>query len=98
MDAFGQRVLELTRELVHIRSDNAEGQRAVAAHLRQKLAALPYFAKHPQLVQLVKTGAGDDELHSVMALYRAPYEAGTAATLIFCGHLDTAGVEKQAGK
>lgn len=98
MDAFGQRVLELTRELVGIRSDNAEGQRAVAAHLRQKLAALPYFAKHPQLVQLVKTGSGDDELHSVTAVYRAPLDAGTSETIILCGHIDTVGVDKHIAK
>ncbi|MCD6282546.1 M20/M25/M40 family metallo-hydrolase [bacterium] len=98
MEAFGKRVLELTRELVGIRSDTAAGQREVAARLVRELSAIPYFAEHPQLAQIIKTGAGDDELHSVMATYRAPFETGTTETIILCGHIDTVGVDKHVKK
>ncbi len=87
-------MLELTRELVGIRSDMPAGQREMAARLLRELSAIPYFAENPQQVQLLKAGSGEDELHSVMAVYRAPFETGTAETVILCGHIDTVGVDK----
>jgi len=90
--------MELTRELVGIRSDTPAGQREMAARLQRELSAIPYFAEHPQLVQLVKTGSDDDELHSVMAIYRAPFETSTTETIVLCGHIDTVGVDKHITK
>jgi len=98
MEAFRQRVLELTRELVGIRSDTPAGQREMAARLQRELSAIPYFAEHSQQVQLLKAGSGEDELHSVMAVYRAPFETGTSETIVFCGHIDTVGVDKHIRK
>ena len=98
MEAFGKRVLGLTRELVGIRSDTPAGQREMAARLQRELTAIPYFAEYSQLVHLVKTGSSDDELHSAMAVYRAPFETGTTETIILCGHIDTVGVDKHIKK
>jgi len=91
-------VLGLTRELVRIRSDTPAGQREMAARLLRELSAIPYFAEHSQQVQLLKAGSDEDELHSVMATYRAPFEKGTAETVVLCGHIDTVGVDKHIRK
>jgi len=96
MEAFRQRVLALTHDLARIRSDNPEGQRKAAARLLQEVIAIPYFAAHPECARLVKTGSGSGELHSVLALYREPFAAGTRAAVVFGGHLDTVGVEQAA--
>lgn len=98
MKAFGKRVLTLTRELVGIRSDTPAGQREMAARLQRELSAIPYFAEHPKLMHLIKSGSGDNELHSVMAIYRAPFDKGTTETIILSGHIDTVGVDKHIKK
>ncbi len=91
-------MLELTRELVGIRSDTPAGQREMAARLQRELSTISYFAEHPQQVQLVKTCSGNDELHSVISIHRAPFETGATETIILCGHIDTVGVDKHFTK
>ncbi len=94
MDEFAKRVLALTADLVRVPSIDAEGQRKAAARALAQLAASPYFALRPEKARLISWGEGVDRLDSLLAVYDEPMKAGSADTIILCGHLDTVGVDK----
>ena len=86
-------ILELTKELVRIKSINGTtGEADIAAFLLSYMKDFPYFKAHPDY--LISVPIPDDPLgrSSVIAFFRGEKDENTK-TLLLHGHIDTVGLE-----
>lgn len=84
------RVRELTLRLVAWESvTGTEGEREFAFRLHHLLRSLPYFATHPEYLQLRRTLDDPLERHTLFALVRGK----GPQTVILTGHYDVVSVE-----
>jgi arginine utilization protein RocB len=82
-------VREWTLELVRFPSvTNGRGETEFAAHLRDLLAAWPYFQAHPDQLWIERTAADPHERFNLFALVRG---AGSGA-VVLAGHYDVVDV------
>lgn len=65
-----------------------EGENEFAYKLKNKLMALPYFNKHPELIELHEAGLGRN---AVTALYKHPTATNT---VVLISHFDTVHTEE----
>ncbi|QQE73378.1 M20/M25/M40 family metallo-hydrolase [Brevibacillus composti] len=87
-------VLRITDELVQVESVvNTPGEIDVARALHQRLAALPYFQKHPESLLLSRTVDDEVERYNVLAFVKGTKDPANNRTVILMGHIDTVGIE-----
>ena len=91
MQALGQKIRELTDRLVRIDSSNSYGQRELGEFLAGRLREVDYVRQYPDSLQQIQADLPGNPF-ALLALYRAP--PGTRETIVFCGHIDTVGVEE----
>lgn len=88
-----QRILELTKKLVNIPSQNAtEGERNIGVFLYEYIKEIPYFKEHPDQIVAVPLKKDSLQRMNVFALLLGE-KSKKKDTIILHGHTDTVGVE-----
>jgi len=92
MKLDGQRLLQLTKELVAIKSVVGTPEESnVSIKIEEILRSLPYFKKHPEKIFLVENEEDPLGRQSLMVSLEGQKEESTK-TVVLIGHIDTVGI------
>ncbi|HBT19481.1 MAG TPA: peptidase M20, partial [Clostridiaceae bacterium] len=92
MKLDGQRLLQLTKELVAIKSVVGTPEESnVSIKIEEILRSLPYFKKHPEKIFLVENEEDPLGRQSLMVSLEGQKEE-SKTTVVLIGHIDTVGI------